>query len=68
MGSLSDVPDGKKELVKDVRRLSWLAVRLKDSLKGHVMVHYNAESSLIIEVKSKQHLDPLLVDLKGINY
>ena len=28
------------------------------------MVHHNSELSLVIEVKSKQHLDPLLMDLK----
>ena len=60
MCSLSDVPDGKKELVKKVHSL----VRLEDSPKGGFMVHHNSESSLVVEVKSKQHLDPLLMELK----
>lgn len=28
------------------------------------MVHHNSYSSLVVETKSKQHLDPLLVELK----
>ena len=29
------------------------------------MVHQISESYLVVEVKSKQHLDPLLIKLKG---
>ena len=28
------------------------------------MVHHKSESSLVVEVKCKQHLDPLLMELK----
>ena len=28
------------------------------------MVRYNFESSVLIDVKSKQHLDPILMELK----
>ena len=28
------------------------------------MVHHNSVSSLVVDVKSKQHLDPLLMELK----
>ena len=28
------------------------------------MVHYNSDSSLVVELKSKQQLDPLLMELK----
>ena len=28
------------------------------------MVHHNSDPSLLVEVKSKQHLDPLLMELK----
>ena len=28
------------------------------------MVHHNSDSSLIVDVKSKKHLDPLLMELK----
>ena len=30
------------------------------------MVHDNSDSSLVVEVKSKQHLDSLLVELKEL--
>ena len=30
-----------------------------------VVVHPNSESSLVVEVKSKQHLDLALMELKG---
>ena len=30
------------------------------------MVHHNSESPLVVEVKSKQHLDPLLIKLKEL--
>ena len=33
---------------------SRLGVRLHDSTKGGFMVHHNSESSLVVEVKSKQ--------------
>ena len=44
--------------MKDVHRLARLGARLEDSLNGSFVVHYNFESSLVVEVKSKQHLDP----------
>ena len=30
------------------------------------MIHHNYDSSLVVEVKSKQHLDPLLMELKEL--
>ena len=30
------------------------------------MVHHNSKTSLVIEVKPKKHLDPLLMDLKEL--
>ena len=62
MGSVSDVEEAKKDLVKDVHRLARLGVRLEDSPYGG-MVHHNFESSLVVEVKSKQHLDQPLMEL-----
>ena len=50
--------------MKDVHRLTWLGVWLEDSPKGGFIVHHNSESSLVVEVKSKQHLDSLLMELK----
>ena len=45
--------------MKDVHRLSQLGVWLEDSSKGGFMVRHNSESSLVVEVKYKQHIDPL---------
>ena len=64
MGSVSHVEEGKKDLVKDVHRLARLGVRLKYSPNGGFVVHHNFQSSLVVEVKSKQHLYPLLMDFK----
>ena len=64
MGSIAHVEDGKKELVKDVHRLAKLGVRLYDSTSGCVSVRPSFESSLVVEVKKGQHLDPVLMELK----
>ena len=42
---------------KDVHRLARLGVRLEGSQDDGVIVHHNSESYLVVEVKSKQHLD-----------
>ena len=39
-------------------------MRLESALNGGAVVHHNFESSLVVEVKSKQHLDLALVKLK----
>ena len=39
-------------------------MRLESSLNGGAIVHHNSESSLVVEVKSKQHLDQPLMELK----
>ena len=64
MRSVSHVEKSKKDLVKYVHRLARLGVRLEDSPNGGFMVHHNSESSLVVEVKSKQHLDQPLMELK----
>ena len=64
MVSVSHVDEAKKDLVKDVHRFPRLGVRLEDSPNGGFMVHHNFESSLEVEVKSKQHLDQPLMELK----
>ena len=51
--------------MKDFRRLARLGVRLEDSLNGGFMVHHNSESSLVVEVKSKQHLDKSIDRVEG---
>ena len=66
MGSVSHVEEGKKDLVKDVRRLAWLGFLFEDSPNGGFVVHHNYESSLVVEVKSNEHLVPLLMELKEL--
>ena len=57
MGSVSHVEEDKENLVKDVHRLARLGVILEDSPNGGFMVHHNSKSSLVVEVKSKKHID-----------
>ena len=66
MGSVSHVEEDKKYLVKYVNRFARLGVRLEDSSNGGFMVHHNFESSFVVEVKSKQHLDQSLMELKEL--
>ena len=62
--SVSHVEEFKANLVRDVHTLARLGVRIEDSLNGGVVVYHNSESSLVVEVKSKKHLDQLLMELK----
>ncbi|WMV45594.1 hypothetical protein MTR67_038979 [Solanum verrucosum] len=64
IGSVAHIEDEKKELVWEVHRLTRLGVQLRDSSKGGFMFHHCSESSLVVEVKSKQPLDTTLMDLK----
>ena len=64
MGSVSHVEEAKKDLVKDVHRLDGLDVRMEDSSNGGFMVHFNSKWYLVVEVKSKQHFDQPLMELK----
>ncbi|WMV09069.1 hypothetical protein MTR67_002454 [Solanum verrucosum] len=64
MGSVAHVEDEKKELVCEVHILARLGVQLVDSIKGGAMVHDGSESSFVMNVKSKQDLDPILIELK----
>ena len=63
IGSVSQLDEAKKDLVKDVHRLSRVGVSLRDSPNGSLMVHINTKSSLVVEGKSKQHLDQPLMEL-----
>ena len=58
MNSMAHVEEGNKDLLKDVHRLVRLGVCLEDSPKVGFMVHDNSESSLVFQVKSKQHFNP----------
>ena len=62
--SVSHMEEEKKELFKDVHMLDHLGVRLGDYPNSIFMVHHNSDSLLEVEVKFKQHLDPLLMELK----
>ena len=50
--------------MKDFHRLARLGVRLEGSPNGGAIVHHNSELILVVEVKSKQHLDLALMELK----
>ncbi|WMV32859.1 hypothetical protein MTR67_026244 [Solanum verrucosum] len=64
MGSVAYVEDEKKKLVCDVHCLARLGVQLMDSPKGGFMVNKGSESYFVVDVKSKRHRDPILMDLK----
>jgi len=64
MVSVAHVEDEKKEVVRDVYRLSRFGVLLVYSSESGVLFHNGLESSLVSNVKVNQVLDPLLVDLK----
>ena len=51
-------------MVNDVNRLERLGVQLVDPITGGISVHPSSESSLVVEVKKGQHLDPVLMELK----
>ena len=63
MGSVSHIDEHMTYLVRDVHRLFRLGVRFEDSQNGGFMVHHSSDSSLVVEVKSKQHLDQALMEL-----
>ena len=64
MGSVSHIDEAKKDLAKEVRRLSRLGVRLEGSPNGGAIVDHNYESSFVVEVTSKIHLDISLMEFK----
>ena len=64
MGIVSHTEKARKDLVRDVHRSARLGVRLEDSPNRGFIVHHNSESSLVIEVKSNQHFDKPLMELK----
>ena len=65
MGRVSHVDDEKKYLVKEVHQLVRLGVRLVDTPSGGVSVHSSFESSFVVDVKAKKHLDPVLMDFNN---
>lgn len=47
-----------------MHRLSRSGIQLEDSPKVGVMIRHHSESSIFVDVKSKQHLDPSFMKLK----
>lgn len=50
--------------MKEVHRLAWLGVKLEDSPEWGVMIRHYFESSIVVDVKSKHHIDPRLMEIK----
>ena len=65
MGGVAQIEEERKELVKDVHRLSRLGVRLMSISDSGVTVRNGAKSSCVVEVKEKQDSDPIFHELKG---
>ena len=64
MCCVSHVEEANKYVKKDVHRFARFDVRSKYSPNGGLMVDQNSESLLVVEVKSKQHLNQPLIELK----
>ena len=62
IGSVSHIDEAKKDLER--KFVGWLVegkvVRFSQRCS---IVHHNSESSIVVEVKSKQHLDQELMEL-----
>ena len=65
MGSVSHVEEERKELVKDVHRLSRLGVHLMSISECDVIVQNGADSSLVVEVRENQESNPIFIELMG---
>ena len=65
MGSVAQVEEERKALVKDVHKLARLRVLLVRISDNGVTVQNGVESSLLVEVKEKQDSDPIFLELKG---
>ena len=64
IGSVSHIDEAKKDLVRDVHRFARLGMTLEDSSNCGFMVHDNSESSLVVEMMFKKHLEKSLMELK----
>ena len=64
IGSVSHLDEAKKDLAREVHRLAMLGMKLESAPNMTVVVNHNSESSLVVEVNSKQHLDLALMELK----
>ena len=66
MGSVAHVEEETKKLVKDVHMLARLRVLLMSISDNGVTVQNGEESSWVLEVKEKEHSDPILLELKVV--
>ncbi|WMV45831.1 hypothetical protein MTR67_039216 [Solanum verrucosum] len=66
MCSVYHIEKEEKELLGDVHILAQLGVQLVDSIIVGVIVHNDLKSSIVLDVKSKQGLDPIFVELKEV--
>ena len=66
MRTVSHIDEENKELVKEVKQLARLGVWLVDTLCGGVSIHSCSESSFVVNVKVKKHLDRVLMELKDL--
>ena len=66
MGSIAHVEEERKELVKDVHRLSRLGIRLMSISDNGVIVPNGAKFCFVVEVKEKYDSDPILLDFKTV--
>ena len=64
IGSLPHFDEPKKDLARKLHRLARLGVRLESCPDGRAIARHNSESSLVVEVKSKQQLYLALMELK----
>ena len=64
MVNVSHIDAEKKEQVKEVHQLAMLGVQLVDRPSGGVSVHSCFESSFVVYVKHRIHLDTILMELK----
>ena len=65
MGTVADVQEEKKELVKDVNRLAHLGVHLMIISYNGVTLDNGEESCFVVDVKENQDSEPILLELKG---
>ena len=64
MGSLTNLQPERRDMVREIQRLSSLGVRLANSEDSGVSIREVAESSIIDEVKRHQYKDPILAQYR----
>ena len=65
MCNVAHVEEERKELVKDVHRLARLGIRLMSISNSGLALQNGAETSQVVEVKEKEDIDQILLELKG---